>query len=268
MKSGEQAYQEARELANKQRYKEALAKFREASAADPSWMNPVFGIGLMHQYLQEHVHAIDAFSTAITACATNPHAFYSRALSLQHLHRHEEAITDLEKAIEVGLGDSLYEAKYAKAVSLKYLYWLDESIICYSSVIESNPDHYQAHHGRGTVNHMLGNWEASVVDLSNYLKLMPRESPPGTELPSEHEVLGLRGGALLQLGKPDEALLDFERAILLNPMCGPLHIRKFQALKALGRDEEASKVVERSKVFFYNQEDIDGVPWDREPDAD
>ena len=64
--------------------------------------------------------------------------------------------------------------------------------------------------------------------------------------PDQARILDTRGCALLGLGKPKEALLDFNRALELDPDVGEHILHRAWALEDLGRHAEAKMERERA----------------------
>src|SRR5689334_9501791 len=95
------AYQRAQELAAALKNEAALLAFEQAFKEEPNNYKAIFGAGLMHQRLGEHVQAINAFSTVIAMQPKIAEAHYSRALSFQDIERHTDALADLEVALQL-----------------------------------------------------------------------------------------------------------------------------------------------------------------------
>jgi tetratricopeptide (TPR) repeat protein len=58
-----------------------------------------------------------------------------------------------------------------------------------------------------------------------------------------------RGGVLMRLGRPREALRDYDESIKLHDTMAPAHAGRARALEALGRSAEAQASLDRAATL-------------------
>ena len=85
------------QLAQQERYREALARFDHAARVAPESADAHYNRGYLLQKLNDHEAALDAFDRTLAISPDHDLALYGRALSLISLRRLDEAIAPLER---------------------------------------------------------------------------------------------------------------------------------------------------------------------------
>ena len=177
--------------------------------------------------LGRHEEALADYTRAIELNPQHANAHYNRGNALGDLGRHEEALADYTRVIE--LNPQHTNAHYNRGVTLDDLGRHEEALADYTRVIELNPQHANAHYNRGVTLDDLGRHEEALADYTRAIEINPQYAKAHNN----------RGGALGNLGRHEEAVADYTRAIELNPQHANAHHNRGVALGNLGRHEEA-----------------------------
>ena len=154
-------------------------------------------------------------------------AYYNRGTCLGHLGRHEEAIADYTRAIE--LNPQYANAHNNRGNALDDLGRHEEALADYTRAIELNPQYAAAYNNRGAALDDLGRHEEAIADYTRAIELNPQYANAHYN----------RGNALGDLGRHEEELADYTRAIELNPQYAEAHYNRGVALGNMGRHEDA-----------------------------
>ena len=120
------------------------------------------------------------------------------------LGKHEEAIADLNRAIELNPDDS--QTWLIRGGAKGNLGRHEEAIADLDRAIELNSDDPSAWRSRGISNGRLGRYEEAIADLDRAIELNPNDSDARID----------RGSANSNLGRYEEAIADLDRATELN----------------------------------------------------
>jgi tetratricopeptide (TPR) repeat protein len=104
-------------------------------------------------------------------------------------------------------GDPEVDAMFAEGLRQMQGYGILEAIGTFSDIIQKKPEFAEGWNKRATVFYMLGEYEKSLKDCDEVVKRNP----------AHFGALSGYGQIYLQLGKLDEALYYFERALAVNP---------------------------------------------------
>lgn len=102
---------------------------------------------------------------------------------------------------------------------------LDDALSTFDALVEAAPDFAEAWNKRATVHYLMGNFDASVADIEETLKLEPRH----------FGALSGLGLIYQEVEKWDAALRAFETALQVNPHM-PTVRANIEALKKKSRD--------------------------------
>lgn len=133
-------------------------------------------IGRMNQIQDdsELMKAIDDFTIAIELGSDNRSLYTNRGIALAYLGRYEEAIEDIDKAIQVASND--FELSQGHSDKGMIYFWSGsntEAINSLNLAININPENYLAYLLRGMVYQELGNEDAAKSDFSIAEKFIP-----------------------------------------------------------------------------------------------
>ncbi|WP_338316134.1 tetratricopeptide repeat protein, partial [Streptomyces bohaiensis] len=136
---------------------------------------------------------------------TRAHAYRARGRHHRTAGNHEQAVTDLTRAIELNPGDELnhYWRGLAHHAAGNY----EQAITDLTRAIELEPDDALNHLWRGLAHHEAGNYEQAITDLTRAIELNPDNA-------SNHH---WRGTTHHEAGNYEQAITDLTRAIGLNP---------------------------------------------------
>ena len=95
----ERWYPQALQLCRLKQWSEALPILMEVTKIHPLEYEPFYFLAITLQNLHRDQEAISAFNTAINNGISNPFCLYYRALSFYNLKQYQESIEDLEIAI-------------------------------------------------------------------------------------------------------------------------------------------------------------------------
>lgn len=101
---------------------------------------------------------------------------------------------------------------------------------CLQAALEADPNYVPARALRSNICMMMSQWAAAVDDLQALIKLDP------TNAARHHNNLG---SVLRELGQPERALGEFNRAIQLDPRYPKPYYNRSQALRTLERSGQA-----------------------------
>lgn len=156
-------------------------------------------------------------------------SLHKRALALQKNGDQEEAITQLDKALEIEPDNP--ELLYDKAISLQMLLRFDDAIEYYNKSMMTDKDNFGAFINKGLClsNPSTNKHEEALSCFEHALRLLPGD--PGA--------LSLKGYSLDSLGRYREAIECFDKILEVQPREVNILINKGLALSHLGKYDEA-----------------------------
>jgi Flp pilus assembly protein TadD len=152
---------------------------------------------------------------------------FDLALDLARKGRHEEAVAEWKKAMELGPDDASVHMNLG--VALAGSGRLDEAIAQYRKALELSPDNPETHLNFGIALAGKGDLDQAVAHYRKALEINP-------DYPEAHNNLGV---ALAAAGKLDEAIGHYQQALAANPDYPEVHNNFGVALARAGRLEEA-----------------------------
>jgi len=160
-----------------------------------------------HFYLAEECYdnkkfsqAVESFGECIKIKPDNVLAYFWRGRSFERLEKHQEAIADYSKAIEVDPKFTLAYCSRAAVVSHR------DGVLDYTSAIEIDPGYTIAYYRRGCLHDELGNLEESIKDFTMTIRLDPKFA----------RAYFMRGLAQLKTHDLEEAIVDFDVALNID----------------------------------------------------
>ena len=184
--------------------------------------------------LGKHEEAIADFEKAIELDPKFALAHYNRGNSKAILGKHEEAIADCDKAIE--LNSEFVFAYYNRGNSKAILGKHEEAIADYDRAIELNPKFVFAYYNRGNDKATLGKHEEAIADYGTVIELNPKFAAAYNN----------RGLEKAILGKHEEAILDYDEAIELGLKIAGVYYNRGNSKASLGKYEEAISDYDRA----------------------
>jgi tetratricopeptide (TPR) repeat protein len=175
-----------------------------------------------------------------------PH--YNRGLAYLRKSQYDEAIIELNKAIEV-------YPRYALAYNDRGVAYLrkkqyDRAISDFTKALDINPSHHHAHYNRGIAYLDKRNYDEAISDLNKAIELDP----------TNPEIYYERGFAHLLKNQNDKAIADFNQAITLNPRYAKAfndrgwgYVRKRQYDQAISDFSKAIEIEPKYNKAYNNR---------------
>ena len=168
--------------ASRQRGKhdEAIAKFNEAIALNPSCFSCFNAIGAAYTQKKDYDQAEAALNKSIAIKADDPEAYSMLANLYNAQRKFDEAAKASEKATEFSTSLSAKGGAGAGADALfnqGVILWnggkVAEAKKAFEGAIQANPDHAEAHFQLGMALVNEGNLASAATEFETYLKLAP-----------------------------------------------------------------------------------------------
>ncbi|HEX3044148.1 MAG TPA: tetratricopeptide repeat protein [Bacillota bacterium] len=161
------------------------------------------------------------------ALELTPKELVNKGISLSMLHREQDAIECLNRALDLDPKDEL--AWNSKGVALVALERNEEAIECFKQALQLNPGFVDALNNQGWVLSIMGMPEAAIECYNRALELNPNATT----------VWENKGKAFATLGLGEEAIGCYEQVLKRNPGDENAWCIKGNLLLYLGRYEEA-----------------------------
>ena len=210
-------------------FNEALLSIEKAIALDPNcepaWFQKGFALG----ELGKPGEAITAYDKVLELTPNSVNAFNNRAKNLNDLARYEEGVIDATKAIE--LQPNYDYAWNNRGWALLNLGRHHEALRDFDQALEINSFYFVAQNNRKSALEKLSTDER----LNYYTEYLAKK-------PNDYETWFAKGLFLRGLGRYDEAVTAYDRAIATKPEYLSASTEWFQkgyALEEAGRREEA-----------------------------
>jgi tetratricopeptide (TPR) repeat protein len=196
-------------------------------------------VGLRHMKAGQHDQAVECFTHAIQRePQTGYKADYLASLgeALQRQERYDEALQVFDKAVQLEPDDAALWTKLGGV--LGELKRDDDAVLSFEHALTLDPRHWEAAYRCGMVLHSLGRFEESLAHFNICNDLQPDRAA----------TLYMRALALRDLKQFPEALDDNMRAHALDPANAEICNNIGSVLHGLGRDEDALPWFDRALV--------------------
>jgi tetratricopeptide (TPR) repeat protein len=165
---------EANSLFDEHKYDEALAKYEELLAAEPTLYQVYFNIGTTYREMGEPDKAIEAFGKVLAEQPLHPGALVGTGEVLMSEGRLDEAVTYLESAVEHTMDEvvpfNVAEIYMGQGDSAK-------AIQFYQIASERKPEWAEPHLKMGYAQLGAGDLDAATAAFEKTLELAPPDSP-------------------------------------------------------------------------------------------
>ena len=169
--------------------------------------------------------------------------YFRRAYKNDDLGKHEEAIEDLNKAIELKPDYAL--AYNNRGIAYNNLGQYDRAIEDYDKAIELDPDYTYAYNNRGIAYNNLGQYDRAIEDYDKAIELNPDYA---------HAYYN-RGYSYDDLKQYDRAIEDYDKAIELDPNDADYYTNRARAYRKLGNTSLAEADEARAAELEANEKD-------------
>lgn len=186
-----------------------------------------FNRGSEKNNLKQYNEALKDLNKAIELNPNYYDARKSRGMVLNNLGKFNDAILDLEHCLKINPNDAY--TNMSLGISHSYLDKNDEALKYFNKALELEKNYAEALSGRGVVYAKKGMFDLSLNDFNIAININP----------SNTDIYSNRGILFAQMNKAEEALKDFNKAIELNPNFASAYINKGMTLIQLGNKIEA-----------------------------
>ncbi|HUN99585.1 MAG TPA: tetratricopeptide repeat protein, partial [Bradyrhizobium sp.] len=242
----------------------------QALSIDPNHADALHLMGLLSFDKGHYDLAVEWFARAIRQ---NPTAEYLRHLgeALQRLKRYEEALKAFDKAIQFqpdsgelwrSLGNALLQLNRGS-----------EALLSYQRALQLDPRDFESASKGGVQLHLQGRWQEALAHFNICVSLEPNYAPilslraiahrglrnyegylsdslRAHKLdPTNGEVCNNIGEALLSLGREEEAIAWFDKALALLPNTPIMLTNKARAISQFRRFDEAEAIYSRVRTI-------------------
>jgi len=250
-------------------YQRAIEDFNRAIELDPTSDSAYNSRGLAYADLEEYQRAIEDYNRAIELDPTSDSAYNSRGDAYAELEEYQRAIEDFNRAIEL---DPTYVYAYRnRGDAYAELKEYQRAIEDFNRAIELDPDFPQTYYARGFAYTWLKDIKNTIANFSRCKELdatdiyaswavewlgmcLGKDDPGRIERlktiaainPENTIAYTCLGVASWLSGSFEEALLELDQAILLDPELGGAYFWKAMALIFLRREKEAFMALEKA----------------------
>jgi tetratricopeptide (TPR) repeat protein/serine/threonine protein kinase len=214
-------------LADRKRRAEAAEHFLKAIELSPQYEGAYSDLTQAFFRAGEIEQAQQWSQRWLTAMPDSRAAHRWRGFLRFSVESYEEALSDLDRAIELGKHDA--EAHYLRARVLVAMKQYDRATRDFDRSLQLNSTDDAAHMGRGRLHFSRGQFAEAASDFSQVLSRSPQNA----------EALRVRGDALRRLGRHAEALVDLDRAIQIDSHSATAYDRRGLVRAALGSHDLA-----------------------------
>lgn len=190
------------------RLSEAERSYRLALDMAPDQPEALHLLGLLAYRVHRYDQAIDLITRAIEASPAHPLYRFNLGVVAQRAGKKEEAVAAYGQALK--LNPKYVEAQINLGNTLKELNRLDEAVQAYQRALTLNPGHADTHNNLGVALKEQGRLTAAISSYREALRLKP----------THQEALNNLGLALMEAGSIDEAIASFDQALAVQETSG------------------------------------------------
>ena len=162
--------------------------------------------GLAKEQKQDLAAAADDYTAALTLEKENVPALSRRGACLERLGKHEEAIADFTRLLEVVPAEQSSLIYFNRAGSHRALGQLDEAVVDYTRALEHASDVLPIYVERAISYRLMDRNEEALLDIERALAIEPKSA----------DLLNLRAIEKIKLNDVHGALADLDAAIALD----------------------------------------------------
>jgi len=250
----------------------AIADFTEAIRIDPQFVEAYYNRAIVFSNLCNYEKAILDYHTVIklkpdyVAAHNNLGNLYmqtlygfaiSRADTLAipgttgqeaqngYGYRVKVAIQNYSTAIE--LSPKSGELLFNRGLAYQWIGENEKAIDDFSQAIRLNAEFIDAYYQRGLLYNLLKDYAKTVTDMTRVIELTQ------SDLPQRDKPYGFRADALSAQGKFEDAIMDYTRAIELDPVDKLNYLQRAEAYAHTGEPEKA--LTDLSKAISLDSKD-------------
>ena len=230
--------------ARQKRYDEALADIDALLKREPNSAQFHFEKGTVQLSANDTLGAFNSFDKAVIYDQRNPTNRSARALTNILLGKDDEALNDLNTAIDLG---SKWSGDYINRGMLYYKqHNFRNALSDFDKAVESDPNNMQCWYDRAVLRNELGDYNRALDDINHALDLDT----------SRTEVYYQRGLINMQLRQWQAAINDFQYIIDKYPYFLPCYYLAAQAARTIGKAHQAEKYVYTAQQLEKDKDKI------------
>lgn len=235
-------------LDESERYKQAIDRYDRILEIQPKDTTVHYLKGNALYEWGRYEEAIISYNHVLECDKNYSDVWYSRGNILCKLGRHEEANLSYDRAFE--MEPDYYSCWRIRGSNLEKIGRYEEAVISYDRALEIEPDDYYIWCLRGDALGKLGKYEEAIASYDKIIEIDVNERFLKTnsenieieEMQDDYYFIWLiRGDALKELGKYEEAIVSYDRALEFYPDC----------LEASEKRQIAVEKLERTRVVSY-----------------
>lgn len=162
--------------------------------------------GFAKEQKKDFASAADDYTAAMTLEKENIPALSRRAACLEQMGKHEEAIADFTRLLEIVPAEQASLIHFNRAGSYRAIGRLDEAVDDYTRALEGASDVLPIYVERSISYRLMDRNEEALLDVERALAIEPKNA----------DLLNLRAIEKIKLGDVSGALADLNAAISLN----------------------------------------------------
>ena len=261
-------FREGYDLAKKGSYRNAVIELKKAVAADSSYGNAHYVLGISYKALNEYDNAIGSF-TAAHALGTKPkkaakalgQLYQKAALNSFRQKKYREALDYFTKSRDYAPQSA--QTLYVMGLAHSGLHEKDKAAVAFAEAIAANPADARPYNALGDIQRLSGNYGKSIVtyqrsieadptymesygdlarvkfdtqEIESVVPLLQKALKIDDTYAEGHRLLGI---ALNQLGRFHEAIAPLNKAADLDKSYCETHYRLGEAHYGMGNFRQA-----------------------------
>jgi tetratricopeptide (TPR) repeat protein len=167
-------FSQGTERYRKKDFKNAIAKYDEAIAADSGYAKAYIYRGLSYYGLKEYAKAIADFGKAIEISPKSTSAYINRGAAYHASKEYARAIADYNQAMAIN--PELSKAFYLRGLTYYALKEYTKAIADYTKAIAISPDLTGAYYGRAAIYNVLQEYTKTIADCTKAIAINPEHA--------------------------------------------------------------------------------------------
>jgi tetratricopeptide (TPR) repeat protein len=240
----QEAYYQATQLMHREEWQKAAEALRRVIklGSEPLFLSVAYSmLGMVYARARNNAAAADAYRESIRLNENVPNAHLFLGMSLMLLHKYEEAVGPLQKALEQE--PELTHVNFYLGHIYNELGRYEEATAAYETEIAAHPQTAEAYKELARLYVKLG--DSSGEREPYYLKAIETYKKWTEQSPKDSATFNFIGYLYAEMGQLDQAVGAYEQALKANPDNVIALSNLGTAYLALDRNEEAGEVFER-----------------------
>ena len=205
---------------------------------------------LVKEQKQDIASAIDDYTAALALEKDNVPALSRRGACLERLGKHEEAIADFTRLLEIVPAEKASLVYFNRAGSYRALGQIEEAVADYTRALEKTSDVLPIYIERSISYRLMNRNEEALLDIERALAIEPKNA----------DLLNLRAIEKIKLSDVHGALADLDAAISLDSSNAAFFGNRAGVLESMGEKAKAIddytaalRLEPRNAKFYYRR---------------